>query len=171
MKKNHFLLCLMLLVAVAANAQTNWVVKKLDDKVAVKFPSEPEKVTKNGNDSYIAKEKDSVWYSAVMMDLKVSANLDSATLAPLKDNPEFVEQLMKGIASQKKNYTFGEVKIDKWKTFTTYYTSATENVTKSSLSIQMIVIGSKMYSFSVRVPADLTTKNAALFFGSIELLK
>lgn len=160
----------MFTLSVAAKAQTDWVTKKLDEKISVKFPSEPQKLTKNGNDTYFVKENDSLAFSAGMVDFKVLANLDSAALARLKDSQEFANQIIQGIASQKKNYTFGDVTIGKWKNFTSYNTSAYDNTNKNTLLVKILLIGSKMYTISCRIPAEMTTKKNEYFFSSIEML-
>lgn len=171
MKKLYYLPLFVLMLAASAKAQTNWVTKKLDEKLSVKFPVEPQVVKKNGFDSYLAKGNDSVKYSTTVMDYQVVVHLDSATLAPMKDTQIFADQLGKGIASKKPNYTFGGVTIGKWNTYTTYTMSASENTNKSTLLMRMILIGSKMYALSCLIPANLVTKNNEVFLGSTEILK
>lgn len=164
------MLCLLILSA-AAKAQTNWITKKLDDKLSVKFPIEPETVTKNGVESYLSKGNDSIKYSSTIIDYKLVANLDSATLAPVKDTKAFADQLRMGTASAKTNYTFGPITIGKWNTYTTYSLSATENTTKSTLIMRMILIGSKMYTLACLVPLNAVTQNNEVFFSSLEMTK
>jgi hypothetical protein len=171
MKKNYYLLLFVLILSASAKAQTDWVTKKLDEKLSVKFPVEPEKVARNGVDSYLAKGKDSVKYSTTILDLSVVAHLDSATLAPMKDNQEFADQMGMGIASKKTNYAYGSVTIGKWNTYTTYDMSATEKTNKSTLLTHMVLIGSKMYTLSCLLPVNMVTKNNELFFNSVEVLK
>ena len=171
MKKACYLLLFVLTLSAAANAQTAWVTKNLDEKISVKFPAEPLKETRNGIDVYTLRQADSVAYSANMIDYNVVVHLDSAALAPMKDDQRFADQMGKGIASKKTNYTFGEVTIGKWKTYTTYTLNGVENTTKSTLYLQMILIGSKMYSLSCRVPVNVDTKTKDVFLGSAELLK
>lgn len=169
--KKILLLLLLVLSVVFTNAQTAWITKKLDGKISVKFPEEPTKTTKTASESYVFKGKDSIQYSATVLDYKILANLDSATLAPLKDSQQFADQMMAGMASQKPNYTFGEAKIGKWKTYTNYTFSGVDNTTKKQLSVQMILIGSKMYALTCLVPDKIVTKNDGLFLNSAELLK
>ena len=169
MKKTYYILLFVLLFSTAAKAQSGWVTKKLDEKLSVKFPVEPQKATRNGIDSYTSKGKDSVGYNAAVIDYKVVAHLDSATLAPMKDTQQFADQMKMGMASQKPNYTFGDVTISKWKSYTTYSFSGTENTNKSKLSVQMILIGSKMYALSCLVPANLSIKNNEVFLNSVEI--
>lgn len=172
MKKSYYLLLLMLtMLSAAAKSQTNWVTKELDGKLLVKFPAEPQKGIKNGLDTYVYKGKDSVTYSTSVMDLKVIANFDSAALAPIKDTQKFADQIRMGIVSQRANYTFEDIAIGNWKTYTTYSVSGFENSNKNKVSLQMILIGSKMYAFSYLVPFGQVTKDNEIFFGSTELLK
>lgn len=171
MKKLQLLFVVLLMFAITANAQQKWITKKIDEKLSVNFPSEPEKVTKNGNDSFIIKEKDSVTYAAGMIDMYTVAKMDSATLAPLKENPMFAEKLVAGIASQKPTYKFGKVKIGSWNGLTTYDITGFEETTKNTIYLQIIFIGSRLYTLACRIPADLSTKKKELFFNSATLVK
>lgn len=171
MKKLNYLLLFVLLLPLAVSAQTGWVTTKLDDRLSVKFPVEPQKTVKNGFNVYIYRAPDSLAYSATVIDFMVVANKDSAALAPVKDNPQFAEQLKMGMASSKPNYAFGDIKIGQWGTYTTYSVLATEKTNNNTLLMKMILIGSKMYSMSCRVPANLVTKNSDLYLSSAELLK
>ena len=171
MKKLFYLLLFIAILPAAGMAQSNWVTKKIDNTLAVKFPSAPEKTMTAGGEVYITKEKDSTQYSASFLDLKLLANLDSAALAPLKENKAFADQLIKSIAAQKPKYTFGDVTIGKWKTFTAYYTSAIDKTTNATAFLKMIFIGSKLYSVTFKLPENLVTKNKEVFFNSVELLK
>jgi len=171
MKKTYYLLLFVLMMSASAKAQTGWITQNLDEKLSVKFPAQPQKTTKNGFDFYTVREPDSMAYSVAVLDYKVVLHLDSAALAPMKDNQQFADQLRAGIASKKTNYTFGDITIGKWNTYATYSMSASENINKNTLLIQMILIGSKMYSLSCRIPANMTTKKNEVFFGSVGILK
>jgi hypothetical protein len=170
MKKTYYLL-LFVLMSASAKAQTGWITQNLDEKLSMKFPAQPQKTTKNGVDIYTVREPDSMAYSATIIDYKVVLHLDSAALAPMKGNQQFANQLRAGIASKKTNYTFGDITIGKWNTYATYSMSASENINKDTLLIQMILIGSKMYSLACRIPANMATKNNEVFFGSFGILK
>ena len=171
MKKSQLVFAILFMFSIKATAQEKWVSKKLDEKLSVRFPSEPEKITKNGNESFITKEKDSVTYGAGLIDMNVIAKMDSATLAPMKENPIFAEKLVAGIALQKPNYKFGAVKIGSWNSLTTYNVSGFEETTKNTIYLQIIFIESKLYTLACRIPANLTTKKKELFFNSATLLK
>ncbi|MBB2148635.1 hypothetical protein [Pedobacter gandavensis] len=96
MKKTSFFLLLvviMLLATAQTYAQISWITKQIDARLSVKFPGEPQKTTKNGVDSYIFYGKDSISYSSTLIDYKVMAHLDSATLAPIKDSQRFADRM------------------------------------------------------------------------------
>lgn len=171
MKKSALLLFLVMVLCTTIQAQVAWVTQKIDENLSIKFPGEAKKTTVNGTDSYLYEGKDSVMYSAVILDYKVMMHLDSAGLAPMKDTKRFADGMREGIASKKTNYTFGDITMGKWNTYSTYSMFGTDKNNKNKISIRMILISSKMYIFSCRVPAELTTQNNEYFFDSLELLK
>lgn len=171
MRKLFYLLLLTAIMPAAGMAQSTWITTKIDNRLSVKFPSTPEKTVIAAGEIYMTKENDSTQYSATVLDLNIIAKLDSAALAPLKENKEFANQLIKSIAAQKPKYTFGDLTIGKWKTFTTYYTSAIDKTNNATAFVQMIFIGSKLYSITFKLPENLVTKNKEVFFSSVELLK
>ncbi|RZL47606.1 MAG: hypothetical protein EOO93_24995 [Pedobacter sp.] len=160
-----------MLLSFKTKAQTDWVTKQIDEKISIKFPSKPEKTTKNSSDVFILREADSVAYSGGVIDLKNFGELDSTTLASMKDNQRFADQLVGGIASQKKNYKFGAVTIGNWETLTVYNVNAYDDANKNKLFVKMIIIGSKLYSFTCRIPDKLDIKKSDFFLNSIELSK
>lgn len=171
MKKTYSLLLLALILSMAAKAQTGWVTKNVDNRISVKFPVEPEIVTKAGVNSYVSKGKDSVKYSSSVMDFMVVAHRDSAALVPVKDMQQFADQLRAGIASQKLNYTFSDITIGKWNSYTAYTMTGVDKNTKGTLWMKMILIGSKMYVLTSLVPVDLVTKNNEIYLASAEFAK
>ena len=171
MKKTYYLLLFVLFVSVAAKAQSGWVTQKMDDKFSVKFPSEPKLKTNNGINIYTYKGKDSIAYIANLVDFKVVANLDSATINAMKDSPMFIDQIKSGMVGSMPNFTLGDPVIGKWKAYTTYTIEGTGNTKKDKILIYMILIGTKMYTLSCLIPPNLATKNNEVFFNSVQLLK
>lgn len=170
MKKISLLLFILLQTAFAFS-QSVWVIQKIDERLAVQFPDNPTKTTKKGSESYLSKGKDSGQYSAVVLDYKILANLDSATLSRIRNTQQFADQIRGGMAAQKTNYTFEVAKIGTWNTFTTYSFNAVEHTSKARLAVRMILIGSKMYALSCLLPDQLVTANEQRFFDSITLLQ
>jgi hypothetical protein len=170
MKKNYYLLLLVLVLSASVNAQTQWKEINLDEKILVKFPSAPEKKTANGIINFVAKTKDSVTFTASVIDYQVIAKIDSAGLAALKDTKGFADQLKAGISAQRKDYVLGDVKVDKWRAYTTYQLLGTKSNDNKKLHLKMIIIGSKMYSLSCLVPAQLETRDTEIFLDSLEFI-
>jgi len=132
-----------------ASAQTGWVDHKGDNRISVKFPSDPKEVTPG---SFAVSDKDSVVYIFTIVDFVQVAGIDSTTLAPMKNTPEFAAQLKTGINQGLPNVTFDDFKIGTWKGFTSY-TSIGVDPDKKKYHMFMVLIGNKMYSFST-VGAD-----------------
>lgn len=171
MKKYCYLLLLILVLAASVNAQTQWKEINLDEKILVKFPSTPDKKTANGSISFVAKTKDSVTFTASVIDYQVIAKIDSGGLAALKDTQGFADQIKTGISAQRKDYVLGDVKVDKWRTYTTYQLLGTKSNDSKKLYLKMIIIGSKMYGLSCLVPNQLETKDNDVFLNSLEFIK
>ena len=156
-------------IAMSAIAQTNGVKQQLDDRVSVKFPSTPKILTPGGNTTYAVMDKDSVTYTAMVIDFATVAHLDSAQLAPLKDTQEFADGLKNGIARTAKSFEFGDANIGKWKGYTSYDITGTNAAKKSKIYFQLVIIGSKAYSLACIVPDAVPTKRKDDFFATAEL--
>ena len=169
--KTWYLLIIALLFSATTQAQTAWLTKKLDDRLSVKFPAEPQKTTSNAMDVYNVMENDGVGYSVSVMDFYAKAHIDSATLSSFKDNQQFADQVRMTMVSGMPNYKFGDVTIGKWKAYTAYTISGSGNTKQDKVSIFIILIGSKMYGFMCLLPPNVATKNKDIFLDSIELVK
>ena len=93
MKKIYLLVLTVLITFSIANAQDGWVTHKGDNRISVKFPTEPKELTPG---SFIAIGTDSVAYVFTIVDFVQVANIDSVALAPMKTTPEFAGQLKTG---------------------------------------------------------------------------
>src|ERR1700743_2893097 len=113
MKKIFTLVIAAMLTVTFAQAQNTWVSHKGDERISVKFPSEPsEKVP----GSFIAAEKDSsVAYVFTIVDFVKVAGIDSTTLAPIKNTPEFTSQLKTGMSGSLPGVQLEDFKIGIWK--------------------------------------------------------
>src|SRR5579863_7935842 len=103
MKKIFTLIIATVFAVGFASAQTGWVEHKADNRISLKFPTEPKEV---GGGSLAAMDKDSVVYIFTVVDFVQVAGIDSVALAPLKNTPEFVSQLKTGINQSLPNVTF-----------------------------------------------------------------
>jgi hypothetical protein len=164
MKKLLLLLFTAAFVVNIAYAQNGWVTHKADNRISVKFPSEPKEVIKG---SYITTNKDSsVACVLTVVDFKEVANLDSATLEPFKDSPEFAGKLKDGLKISLPNVTLDDFKIATWKGFTSYSSAGTDPQ-KKKYYIFMFIAGSKLYSLSTVLKDGVDTKTKDDFFSSI----
>ena len=170
MKIKYLTLLLLFAVTIKANAQTKWQTTVLDSGVFVKFPSAPEKTTRLGSPTSVYKRTDSVIFTAAVIDFKISANIDSARLAAIKDKQTFADQVKMGIAAHYINYKFGDIAVGKWKTYTMYQLAGEKN-NGSNLLLKMFFTGSKMYTLSCLVPDKLNTVDRDIFLNSLEIIK
>ena len=170
MKIKYLTLLLLFAVAITTNAQTKWQTTVLDSGVFVKFPSAPEKTTRLGSTSFVYKRADSVIFTAAVIDLKISANIDSARLAAIKEQQTFADQFKMGIAARYTNYEFGDIAIGKWKTYTMYQLAGEKN-NGSNLVLKMFFAGSKVYTLSCLVPDKINTVDRNIFLNSLEIIK
>jgi len=171
MKKTWYLLLFVLILSASAKAQSTWTATKLDDKMSVKFPSEPKKATVNSVDTYAVMGKDSLGLVAAVLDFAVVAHIDEATLATMKDDPQFADQFKTGFTSSRPDFNIGDITIGKWKGNTMYTMSGPQKANKSVLYVQTVIIGSKMYMMSCVVPTGVNVANKDTFFGSLEQTK
>lgn len=92
-----------LLAITVASAQPGWVDHKADERISVKFPSDPAEVVAG---TFAAKDKDDIAYVLTVVDFVQVANVDSVALAPIKNTPEFTAQLKVGMAQSLPDVTF-----------------------------------------------------------------
>jgi hypothetical protein len=167
MKKIFALLIATLLTVTLVNAQDGWITHKADNRISVKFPSEPkEAATAPG--TFIATGKDSIAYVLTVVDFVQVAGIDSVALAPIKNTTEFTDQLKSGIKQSLPDVDFADFKIGTWKGFTSYTSSGVDSK-KKKYDMFMFIIGNKMYSLSTIMSDGLGTKNRDDFFASVEL--
>ncbi len=163
--KNLYVLVISLFITItAANAQDSWVTHKGDNRISLKFPSEPKELTPG---SFIA-VKDSTAFVFTIVDFKVVSNIDSVALAPIKATREFAEQLKTGLNQSLPDVTFEDLAIGTWKGFTSY-TSTGVDSKKKRYDMFMFIIGSKLYSVSSISSAGVSNQGQKDFVNSIIL--
>lgn len=168
MKKIFYLLLISICISLGAHAQSDWVKYQVGDRISVKFPTTAKKLAVGNNDVYIG--KDSVGYTAVVVDFVTTAGMDSVALAPVKDLPEFAAQLRAGMGSTMPGFTLGDVAIGKWKGHTVYDMVGTGTQRKEKMVIHMVLVGSRMCTLSVIVPDSVgPTKDPENYFATLEL--
>ncbi|MGZ3752459.1 MAG: hypothetical protein ACXVB0_20565 [Mucilaginibacter sp.] len=160
-----FVLALLFAVSLA-DAQDGWVTHKADNRISIKFPSEPRELTPG---SFIATNTDnSIAYVFTMVDLVQAAGIDSVALAPIKATPEFAGQLKVGLKQSLPDVDLSDFTIGNWKGFTSYTGTGTDSK-KKKYDIFMIIIGNKLYSISTVINEGVDAKSKDQFFNSLQL--
>ncbi len=142
MKKICFLIVAVLMAVTTVNAQDGWLTHKGDDRISVKFPSEPKELTPG---RFIAVDKDSIAYIFTIVDFVKVANIDSVALAPMKATPEFAAELKTGMKQSLPDVDLGEFTIGILKGFTSYTSSGLDSK-KKKYDIFIFIIGNKLYN-------------------------
>ena len=164
--KRIFVLIIATVFAVTfVSAQTGWVDHKADNRISLKFPSEPREVSPG---SLAANDKDSVVYIFTIVDFVQVAGIDSVALAPMKNTPEFAAQMKTGLNQSLPNVTFDDFKIGTWKGFTSY-SSIGVDPQKKTYNMFMVLIGNKLYSFSTVSSDGANMQGHDRFLNSIVL--
>ena len=166
MKKIISLVILTVISITLAFSQTAWVSHKADNRISLKFPDEPKEVITG---TFAAHDKDSSTYVLTVIDFVAAANIDSTALAPMQDSPDFAAQLKQGMTSTLHGVTLDDFKIGKWKGHTSYTSTGINNNDKSQLYSFMVLVGNKLYSLSVIVPAGRPVAGRDEFFSSLTL--
>ena len=165
MKKIYLLIATVLITLTTVYAQDGWITHKGDNRISVKFPSEPKELTPG---SFIAVDKDSVAYIFTIMDFVQVANIDSAALAPMKTTPEFAVQLKTGMKQSLPDVDLSDFSIGSYKGFTSYRSFGIDSK-KKKYDLFMFIIGSKLNSVSTITAENVSTKGRDDFYNSIEL--
>jgi hypothetical protein len=166
MKKMLLLIFTILFAGTIVQAQDSWVSQKIDNRVSIKFPSQP---TDDGAGSFVAVAPDSsVAYIFTLVDFAKIANLDSAGLAPIKATPEFAAQLKKGFKQSMPSVDLADLTIGTYKGFTSYSTSGFD-AKKKRYDMFMFIIGTNFYSLTTVTVYGALLESRDKFFASITM--
>jgi hypothetical protein len=166
MKKSFVLIFALSLAATIVHAQAGWVALRGDNRISVKFPTQPDEKMPG---SFIAALPDSsVAFVFTIVDFMQVANVDSVALAPVKATPEFAAQLKTGFASKLDNVSLSDFQIGNWNGFTSYSASGTDPKRKR-YDMFMFIIGNKLYSLSTVTVDGASLEGRDKFFHSIML--
>ena len=160
MKKIFTLVIAAMLTVTITHAQNGWVTHQADDRISVKFPSEPKELTPG---SFIALGADSVAYVFTVVDFVKVAGIDSVALAPVKATPEFAAELKTGMKQSLPDVNLSDFKISTWKGFTCYTSSGIDSKNKE-YDMFMFIIGNKLYSLSTVIANGASLKGQDRFF-------
>lgn len=151
-------------------AQTDWVTRKLDDRIVVKFPSKPT-ITVNQAGMFqgvVYKEirpNIAESYIVTVTDFRALAGLDSAKVNSMISDPGYhsVRQESNGIH-------WNSYKKSAWNGYTCF--SAKGDWYELASYVFIVYIGTKEYKlFASVLPNDVSLKDKDYFLNSIELNK
>jgi len=166
MKKLITLLFTVIFAVNIIHAQTNWITHKADNRVSLKFPTEPVERIKG---TFIATSKDtSIAYVFTVVDFAATAGVDSTAIAPYKTTPEFASQLKAGILKSLPTVELEDFKIGTWKGFTSYTSTGVDNKSKKYF-LFMFIIGNKLYSVSSILAPNADIKKKDEFVSAVEI--
>jgi len=166
MKKILFLVTIAMLSVTVLHAQNGWITHKGDDRVLVKFPSEPQETTPGTFVAIASKDSSTVYVFSIVDFTKFG--IDSASLVPLKTIPQFTAQLKAGMKKSIPTANFEDIKISTWKGFTSYTTTGTDPKGKK-YDMFMFIIGSKLYSLSTIRLSGIDVKGRDDYFAAVEI--
>jgi len=162
MKKILFIGFVLVGVTFSTNAQTGWFKKKLDDRISVQFPAEPEAQ----GPAFKYKDKDSVGYTAAVTDFSMFG-ADSAMIAAETEKEEFADQLKEGFSAQIPDLEITKSETGKWNGYPAYNYEGEIKPKAQKMYFTCIIVGAKMYAFVVAGPSELAAKNKDTFFKSV----
>ena len=146
-----------------ADAQSSWVTHVGDNRISIKFPSEPKELTPG---SFMSFDADSVAYIFTIVDFVKVAGIDSVAMAPLKATPDFAGQIKKGITQSLPDVDLPDFKIGLWKGFTSYSSIGFDSK-KKKYDMFMFIIGNKLYSASTVTAPGVSKQGHDNFINSI----
>ena len=166
MKKALLFLITSLLAAQVASAQTGWIDYKIGDKLSVKLPEQPTRLNENG---VYVRGSDSTVYIVATVDFFKAEGLDSAKIAAQAPTAEFANTLKTGMLGQMQGTTLGDVKIGKWKGYTSYTIEGGNATNQLKFYTFMVFIGTNVYSLMAWVPENHDNKEKDDYFNSLVL--
>ena len=161
-----------LLVPFLTVATFEWVKVKIDDRVSITFPSQPETKDLNGLPGWISVPDSNSMFMITIVDMK-KFGLDSATLTPLLNQPEFYQQYRTSAQAK-----FGEATLVYdtsflWNglhvhEFRVKKAGTDANFPYQNITIRSVFIGAKIYAVSV-LQKEITEADQKKFFESLQL--
>ncbi|MBS1524925.1 MAG: hypothetical protein JST19_04710 [Bacteroidetes bacterium] len=143
-----------------AQAQTGWVDYKIDDKLSVKLPGQPE-ITGKGVTAHTKDSLSCFVYKIV--------EIDSSALAKAISSPGFLDGLKGAMASSQTGLSLGEMKAAKWNGYNRYSVDGTNPSMKLKASFVFLIVGGRIYALGAMMPEshDINEKN--IFFNTLKL--
>ncbi len=144
-----------------AYAQTdNWVNYKIDEKLSVKLPTQPETI----NRGVMAHTPDSLVCLAYKL-----AEVDSATLTRAVSSPGFPDGLKAAMSASQPGLNLGEMKAGKWHGYTCYNVDGAKPAMGLKVGLLILIVDGRIYTLGAMMPDrhDINEKN--IFFNTLKL--
>jgi len=145
-------------------AQNEWSIYKIDQHLMVKLPTKPRKLTGN---TFIAITKDSIACIVARIDMKETAQLDSAAIAPMLETGAFADTIRSGMLGRMKGFTLGKLESGKLTGHYTYLVEGVNAAEKIRSFTYLIVAGQYLYAITALVKDGRSTKEKDDFFASV----
>lgn len=145
MKKAFLLLFVIALSTKLTKAQTDWKSYKIDDKISIKLPIEPERKDEK-NLSVVT--KDSSAYFITIIDMGV----DTAKASEIINKPDFAEGLKNAMLEKNPGFTVSEMKRGSWKNYHIFHAEGANTLSHLKVYFYMLSIGSRLYLMGDIVP-------------------
>jgi hypothetical protein len=165
MKKSLLSIYLLTFIVLAANAQKTWITKKINDKVSIKFPSEPKEVNPG---SFVATTEDKGTACIFSTIDPASFGLDSASFASISKTEDFTKNYKNGIKQSLPDFDLTDIKIGNWNNLTSYTLNGV-NPQGRKIDYFIFVMNNKIYIMVTRRAAGINTTDMNTYFASVEL--
>ena len=146
MKKTLLLLITTIIAINIVHAQIDWVSYKIDSRLSVKLPTEPQRKDEN---SMMATVKDSSVYFITIIDM----GTDTIKASEMLNKPNFANGLKDAMMDREPGFTIGEMKKSNWKGYTTFRAEGDNAATHMKL-----YFGSRLYFLGNIIPEGKVSK-------------
>jgi hypothetical protein len=168
MIKNLILILAFLFGFIVAQAQNNWVNYKVDNKISVKFPSQPAQLS--DGTVFFSNKDSTVKLGMFIFDFSKVAKIDSADLPMLRESLDFIMSAANLMSIKNHCKEPEDLKKAKWNGFTSYTAKGAGMGSGSGYChILMFLIGNKLYTFGATLSATADSKIKDDYFSSITL--
>jgi hypothetical protein len=139
------------LLPLAAFTRLDWSPVKLDDRVSLSFPSQPTQSEFNGNQMWMSDIDAGTRVMAMIVDME-KLGVDSASLTPYLDQPEFYESFRNGALNNMPGATLVDEKhfqingVHVYDMAVKYDDPSKSKYTK--VYIRNMILGSKIYALN-----------------------
>ncbi len=164
MKKFYLLLFTCFITVNMAFGQSNWINYKIDNRVSLKLPSQPQTIDAT---NVMATDSNHLAYVVGVVDLVKTDGTDSAKLASIATTPEYIKVFRDNLVGAMPGFDMGEVKLGTWHNHTSYTLEGVYTRNNAKVYMLLFIIGSNLYSITALVPENQSPKGKDDLLASI----